>query len=418
MSQQIYDIADHFFRHEAGNLRAALTRVLGMAYLDVCEDVIQEAMYRALTKWSVGGIPPNPSGWIFRTAHNVAIDLIRRDKLFTDKAEQITAHLRRYYETEPSEALEEEIADNLLRMVFTCCHPELSEESRLVLTLKVVCSFHNKEIASALLKKRDAVERMVSRGKQKLQQLIDLENPPAGSDLQRRLTDVLRVVYLLFNEGYKASSGPQLIKEQLCLEAIRLARLLSEHPATALPATHALTALLLFHAARFPGRVNAEGQLLLLQAQDRREWDRDVIRDAQGYLNRASMGEQLSEYHLLAGIAACHAFAPDYGSTDWNLILDLYDQLVAGHRSPVVLLNRVVAVLQARGPAAAEQALGELAELPRMQSYYLYHMVCAEVALAAGAPEAAVAGLRTAQGLTRNEVEKTYIERRISDIKG
>lgn len=416
MEQKVEQITAHFFRHEAGNLRAALTRVLGMAYLDFVEDVIQEAMYRALTKWPVGGIPPNPSGWIFRTARNIAIDFIRRDKLFADKAEEIAQYMQNLYPDETGGMPEELIEDSLLRMVFTCCHPDLSPESRIVMTLKIVCSFHNREIAGALLKKQDAVEKMVSRGKQTLKQVIDLESSLQDHDIQARLEDVLQVVYLMFNEGYRATSGEKLIKEPVCLEAIRLARLLARHPASAKPQTHALVALLLFHASRFPSRVDQQGHLLLLQHQDRSEWDRDIMQDALEYLNRAATGEEVSVFHLLAGIAACHAYAPDYASTDWGMILGFYDLLIEFNSSPVILLNRVVAVLQVQGADAARSALKELEALPKINIYYLYYMVAAQIEFRSDRLDESIQLLEKAKSLTNNIVEKNHIQRKIDDL--
>ena len=414
MKDQAQQIADHFFRHEAGNLRAALTRVLGMAYLDFCDDVVQEAMYRALTKWPVGGVPPDPTGWIFRTARNIAIDHMRRDKLLANKTDEIRRHLMNLYDDSRGSVPEEVITDSLLRMVFTCCDPELSPEVRIVLTLKVVCSFHTKEIASALLKKQDAVERMVSRGKKKLKTVLNMDQALHSLDLQKRLGDVLQVVYLLFNEGYKATAGEKLIKTPLSLEAIRLAKLLAKHPATASPATHALTALLLFHAARFPSRVDAQGHLMLLELQDRSQWDQKIIADAFGYLNRSATGAAPSDYHLLAGIAACHAFAPSYEETDWALILDHYDLLLAQNDSPVLCLNRVVVLLKLKGAVAAKDALKALGQVPKIGNYYLYHMVVAEIAHSMGDLAEATAELELAKGLTNNAVEKAYIERKIS----
>ena len=417
MSDQSQQIADHFFRHEAGNLRAALTRVLGLKYLDLCEDIVQEAMLRALKTWPVGGVPPNPSGWIFRTARNIAIDHIRRDKLISSKVGTVTEHFRALYDEGTGHIHEGLIADNLLRMVFTCCDLELSPEARVVLTLKIVCSFHNREIASALLKKPDAVEKMVGRGKKRLQQVIDLERGLNDHSIESRLPDVLQVIYLLFNEGYKASRGPSLIKFPLCLEAIRLARLLSEHPLTGVPITHALTALLLFHAARFPSRIDEDGQLLPLEEQDRSEWSQEIIGEAQRFLNRSATGTLLSDYHLLAGIAACHAFATDYASTNWSLILDHYDLLAQTNDSPVILLNRIVAMREVKGEQAARAELDKLETLPRMGEYYLFHMVKARVLQAGGRVGAAVQSLSRAHSLANNAIEKQYIQMRIEVLK-
>lgn len=410
-AQNSAQIADHFFRHESSKLRAALTHVLGTQYLDLCEDVVQEALYRALSKWSVGGLPPDPSGWIFKTARNIAIDYIRRDKLFQGKADEIIHHLNQLNTEETYR--ETQIEDSLLRMMFACCHPELSVETQIIMTLKILCSFHNREIASALLKKESAIEKAVGRGKQKMREIVDLETIALDMDLDERLDNVLSAIYLLFNEGYKASTGEQLIKEAMVLEAIRLGRLLAGHPKTDQPRVNALLALLLFNSSRLSTRVSPEGDLLLLQEQNRTEWNKVLIEEGQKFLNKASVGEDISQYHLLAGISACHAFAEKFEATDWHLILSLYDLLVVENASPVFLLNRIVAILYVHG---AEDALVELVKLKKekqMAQYYLYYMVWAEVTKKLGQVNDSVDYLKQALELTNNETEKKYIQNRI-----
>ncbi len=379
--------------------------------MDLCEDVVQEAIYRALSKWSVSGLPPNPAGWIFKTARNIAIDHIRRDKLFQGKSAEILVHLNQFGEEETFQ--ETQIEDSLLRMIFACCHPELSSETQIIMTLKILCSFHNKEIGHALLKTESTIEKAVGRGKKKMRSLIDLDTVDAEMDIDERLDNVLHVIYLLYNEGYKASTGQILIKESLILEAIRLARLLANHSKTDLPKVNALLALLLFNSARLTTRVSKEGDLLLLQQQNRAEWNYNLIDEAQIYINKASVGDELSKYHLLAGISACHSYAKDFQSTDWHLILNLYEMLITQNQSPVFLLNRIVAVLYEKGP---EQALVDLQLLETeksITSYYLYYMVRAEVASKLGDRDSTLLNLEKALSLVNNEVEKKFIRLRI-----
>lgn len=412
--KQSAQIADHFFRHESSKLRAALTNVLGTQYLDLCDDIIQEAIYRALSRWSVGGLPPDPAGWIFKTARNIAIDYIRRDKLFQGKSQEIMYHLNQLDISGPYR--ETQLEDSLFRMIFACCHPDLSRETQLILTLKILCSFHNKEIASALLKKESAIEKAVSRGKQKMRNLVDLETLDSETDLEERLDHVLHAIYLVFNEGYKASTGDVLIKESLVLESIRLVRILLSNPKTNHPKVNALLSLLLFTSARFNTRVTEDGELLLLKYQKRSEWNQNLIAEGQHYLNQSSTGNSISQYHLLAGIAACHAFAPSFESTDWNLILDQYDLLVEQDHSPVFVLNRIVALLYAKGAKSAHEALKVLDQEKVISNYYLYYMVYAEVMNELNEKGDAIKYLAKAIELTENSIEKRYIRLRMEQI--
>lgn len=407
------EFTEYFFRHEASKLRAAMTRTLGYAYLDFCEDVIQEALYRALSKWSLTGVPENPSGWIFRTAHNIAIDMIRKDKLSTDKQKDVSSYLKLLIDDKEGVPNQEEIQDDLLRMIFTCSSPSLSESTQIVMTLKLLCSFHNKEIANALFKKNSAVEKTVSRGKQKLRSLLNEEAQMTDFYLGSRLDNVLHTIYLLFNEGYKASNGDQLLKESVCLESIRLARLLVANSKTNVPRARALLALLLFTAARFPSRVSSDGSIILLQYQDRSIWDQSLIFEAQEYLNQSAEENQLSKYHLMAGIAACHAYAKDFKSTDWNLIIEHYDMLLSMDPSFVYQLNRIVALLHAKQLEVAIKSFRELEPKPEMDSYYLYYMVKAEIAWYEKKGSESVDNLEQAKALTTNEVEKDFIDKLI-----
>ena len=338
-TSDISRLTDHLFRHEAGKLISVLTGIFGINRLQLAEDVVQEALIRALRTWPYTGVPKNPAAWLTQTAKNLALDVIRREKLFHDKEPQIIAFMEQW----PSESVadespmfESEIRDNRLRLMFTCCHPALSPEDQTALALKTLCAFSPAEISKAFLTTEAAIAKRLTRAKQKIRDERIPFEIPVGDELTRRLDAVLQTLYLLFNEGYKASSGEYLIREELCQEAIRMASLLAEHPAGNQPRTHALIALMLLNSARLPARTDTEGNILRLKDQDRSNWNHEKITRGMEHLTMSAAGNELTSYHLQAGIAACHCAAANYESTDWRKILALYDQLLEIDRSPIV----------------------------------------------------------------------------------
>src|SRR5438128_19644 len=277
---EISHLVAHFFRREAGKLISVLTRIFGINRLQLAEDVVQESLIRALRTWPYTGVPKNPAAWLTQTAKNLALDLIRREKLFHDKEPQIIAFIEQW----PSESVEHEspmfeneIRDSRLRLMFACCHPALSAEDQTALALRTLCAFSPAEIGKAFLTTEAAISKRLTRAKQKIRDENIPFEIPIGEELSRRLDAVLQTLYLLFNEGYTASSGDHLIKEELCQEAIRLASLLAEHQAGNQPRTHALVALMLLNAARLPARTDAEGNILRLKEQDRSIWNQVLI---------------------------------------------------------------------------------------------------------------------------------------------
>ncbi|HTO02399.1 MAG TPA: DUF6596 domain-containing protein, partial [Opitutus sp.] len=318
-------IVEHFFRHESGRLHGALTRLLGPGNLNLVEDVAQGALLQAMRTWSIGGVPPNPSAWITRVAINLARDTLRHRRMSFSKEPNIITHIEQMLpEAAPVGDGELEIRDDALRLMFVCCHPLLSSDAQVVLALKVLCGFSTSEIARAFLSSDAAIDKQLTRTKQRIRDANIAFEIPQGDELSARLDGVLAALYLLFNEGYKASAGEKLLREELCEEAVRLLALLVAHPAGATPRSHALLALMLFTAARFPSRVNDHGDLLRLDDQDRSQWDQGLISRGLFHLAQAAQGAELSEYHVQAGIAACHCLAPDYASTDWQRILRHY----------------------------------------------------------------------------------------------
>jgi RNA polymerase sigma factor (sigma-70 family) len=411
-------LADHLFRHEAGRLVSVLTGIFGFDRLHLAEDVVQEALVRALQTWPYYGIPKNPAAWLTQTAKHLTLDLLRREKLFQDKQPQITAFVEQWSDGSSDEApaLDGEIKDDRLRLMFACCHPSIPLEGQTALALKTLCGFSPGEIAKAFLTTEVAINKRLVRTRQKIRELEIHFEIPAGPELMERLDGVLQTLYLLFSEGYKASSGDRLVKEELCFEAIRLGSLLAEHPAGNQPGTHALLALMLLNAARLRGRIDAEGNLLRLREQDRAVWDANLIGRGMLHLARSAAGDEITAYHLEAGIAAAHC-AGDYASTDWPGILALYDRLVALNDSPIVALNRAVAIAEVRGPRAGIEAISAMRNRRSLESYYLLHAVLADFETRLGNFETAAAYLRTALRFTEVTSEQALLTERLRECE-
>jgi RNA polymerase sigma-70 factor (ECF subfamily) len=391
---------------------ATLTRIFGLENLTLAEDVVQEALARALQTWPFYGVPQNPAAWIMRASRNLALDVVRRQKVFRDKEAEIV-HLMERDSPAPDTAIlqEQEIADDRLRMMFVCCHPLIPPEAQISLALKTLCGFNPAEIAKAFLTTEAAIAKRLTRAKQKIREAQIAFEIPSGEELTRRLAGVLQSLYLLFNEGYKASSGDSLIREDLCREAIRLTSLLAEHPSGNQPRTHALLALMLLNAARIPTRLDDDGNLLRLQEQDRTRWDQPMIARVLHLRNRRPV--KRSPSIICAGIAACHCAAKDYTSTDWRQILELYDRLVEFNDSPVIALNRAVALAEVHGPQAGIEAVGAIQKLQSLESYYLLHAVLGEFESRLNHSHAAAAHFRKSLQLAEIKSERAFLSKRL-----
>ncbi len=413
---KVHQLADDLFRRESGKMVAILTGLYGPHRLQMAEDVVQEALIRALRAWPLSGPPDNPAGWLLRTAKNLAIDQLRRERNFEAKQPEIVAEL----DAGESAGAGEEggVHDDSLRLMFLCCHPALPQEIQSALALKTLCGFSPAEIAKAFLISEAAVAKRLSRARQRIRELALPFAVPEVNELPARLDAVLRTLYLLFNEGYKASAGDRLVREDLCLEAIRLTRLLTAHPATRTPRTHALLALMLLGAARLPARTDDAGNLLRLHEQDRAAWDPGMILLGIRQLGLSGAGDTISEYHLEAAIAACHSTAADDAATDWPRILALYDQLVLLTDSPVAALNRAVAVARVHGPQAGMDAVDSIANRASLEAYHLFHAIRGTLAADLGRLPEAVHDLRIAEGLTTVSSEREFIARRIREVEG
>ena len=360
-------LLEHLFRRQAGRIVAHLTRLLGPANLDLAEETVQEAMLRALQSWPYQGVPENAAAWLFRVAHNAAIDAVRRRRFTLDQEESTVAEIARAADTMPDRPdLDEHLRDEELRMIFMCCHPDIPRDAAVALSLKTVGGFSVREIARAFLADDAALAQRLVRAKRQIRDRALTLDLPAGAELPSRLDAVLDVVYFIFNEGYTAHEGDALIRSDLCSEALRLGQLIAGSP-LAEPRVHALIALMALQAARSPARVDQLGDLVLLEDQDRALWDRNLLALGFHHFDRSIAGDTASEYHVQAAIAVTHA----RGNADWAVILSLYDDLLALNPSPIVALNRAVAVAKVHGPAAALTAVEPLQHDPKLRDYYL-----------------------------------------------
>jgi RNA polymerase sigma factor (sigma-70 family) len=416
----ISQLTEHLFRVEAGKLVSVLTGVFGIDHLQLAEDVVQEALVRAFRTWPYYGIPKNPAAWITQTAKNLAYDLLRREKFFRERQTEIAISVEQWSADsgiDDSPSFETEIKDDRLRLMFACCHPLIAPESQTALALRTLCGFSPAEIAKAFLTTEAAIAKRLTRTRQKIRELGIPFEIPVGEEFSVRLDGVLQTLYLLFNEGYKASSGEHLVREDLCFEAIRLATLLAEHPLANQPRTHALVALMLLNTARLPARVDLDGNILRLKEQDRSKWSRPLIDRGIFHLAQAAAGDALSEYHIQAGIAACHCLAVDYASTDWPRILSLYDQWTTMSRSPVIALNRAVAVANLKGPAAGIEVVEAIQNRAELDSYYLLYAVLGEFEAQLHHPEAAAALFKRASQLTEVKSERVFLSKKARTVR-
>ena len=386
--------------------------MFGIHRLQFAEDVVQDAMIRALQTWPYYGVPVNPAAWLMQTAKNKALDVIRREKWFQDKLPEVTATLDDLTNSPDQFSHDDEIADNRLRLIFACCHPSIPLEDQTALALKTLCGFNIQEIASSYFTSEAAIAKRLTRAKQRIQEQQIAFEIPEGNDLFIRVEGVLRVIYLVFNEGYKASSGSCVVREDLCHEAIRLGTLLVSHPATDLPRTHALLALMWMNAARLKTREGESGNVLRLQEQDRTRWDHAMLGRGLLHFSHAAAGKELSEYHLQAGITACHCTAPDFASTDWARILAYYDRWLEMNASPVVALNRAVAVAEVHGPEAGLAAIQSLDGVASLAGYYLVDAVKGDLEERCGHFEKAASYFQSASEQTSLSAEKSFLKAR------
>jgi RNA polymerase sigma factor (sigma-70 family) len=412
----VNETSDHLFRRESGRMIATLTRIFGVHNLVLAEDVVQDAFCRALEVWKFRGMPENPSAWLMATAKNRALDVLRRERTARTFAPELGRMLDSEWtlkSTVDEQFEDAAIKDDQLRMTFTCCHPRLAEEAQVALVLHILCGFTVDEIAAAFVSGHAAVEKRITRAKKVLaasKKLFDVA-PPA--EFGARLPAVRRAIYLLFNQGYHGASAESAVRAELCQEAIRLSRVLLDHPLGRTPANHALAALMCLHASRLPARVDDSGNLRSLLDQDRSRWDRTLAAEGLRLLALAAEGPEASEYHIEAAIAAVHARAPRAEDTDWRTIVSLYDTLMTIRPSPIVALNRAIAVAQNEGAARGLEEIGSIDGRERLATYPFYPAAIGELELRLGRRESARERFRSALALARNPDERRFLETRI-----
>jgi RNA polymerase sigma-70 factor (ECF subfamily) len=404
---------EKFHREESGRILSTLIGLLGD--FDLAEEMLQEAYAVALQKWPSEGTPTNPRAWLISTARHKAIDRLRRNQRFERKAEEIakTSELA----TQPENDQEEEmLADDRLRLIFTCCHPSLPMEARVALTLRTVCGITTEEISRAFLVPLATMAQRLVRAKGKIREAGIPYRVPSNGELQDRLDGVLLVVYLIFNEGYLASSGDALIRRELCAEAIRLGRVLCSLLPNQAEA-QALLGLMLLHDSRRDARVSADGELILLEEQDRSLWHREQIQEGTELVESALRRGATGVYALQASIAALHANAETAKDTDWPQIAGLYDVLLRTHASPVVEVNRAVAVAMARSLEEGLALLDELEKRQELEDFHLLPAARADLLRRLGRTAEAAEAYRRALMLATNDIERRFLRRRLAEIE-
>ena len=412
-TNHIAKLVDHLFRHESGKMIAVLTRLLGIQNLQTAQDIVQDTLLQAMNTWSIHGTPENPSAWLYKVAKNKAIDFLRRHKKFNE----ITPKYAYLLQSELTRSntisqlfLDHEIQDSQLRMMFACCHPAIPAESQIALTLKTLCGLSTAEIAKAFLTTDDTITKRIYRAKEKIKaEGIELE-VPSGDQLPARINAVLKSLYLLFNEGYNSSHPEQLLREELCHEAMRLCLLLAQHPVAGFPRVNALLALMCFQASRFATRLDENNTIVLLKYQDRSKWSRPLIQKGFDYLDKAAEPFEVSPYHLEAAIASLHAAASSFEKTDWQSIYHLYEMLYQLQPNPVVAMNKAIASAYA---ISKQQALEELQQIKGLEQHHLYYSSIGEVYFELNQTGMAKDFFEKAISLTTSSAEKKLLQDKI-----
>lgn len=422
MNQAVHinSLTDQLFRNEAGKMVSVLTRIFGTENLQLAEDTVQDTFISAMQVWSVKGVPDNTAAWLFRAAKNKAIDILRKNKFstqidFTDPERTLLQSEYTLITVIDNFWEEEAIADDVLGMMFACCHPDIAEESQVTLILKTICGFTTAEIARAFVSSEDTISKRLYRTKEFFRFNKIKPAFPEPSQLGARTNAVLKTIYLLFNEGYNSTHAEQLIRKDVINQAMHLCGLLCNNTRTQLPQVFAAMALMCFHAARINSRIDEQGEIVLLSHQDRSKWDAVMISQGNDYLNRAAFGDEISSYHIEAAIAWEHCTASSLRDTNWHQILSYYDMLAAINPSSVVLLNRLTVVYRING---VEKTLSEISASPFRKEWeknYLYHSLMGDIY--AGSDKAVAAKFYTAAAaLTKSEAEKKLLSRKTAQL--
>lgn len=414
----VTQLTDHLFRHQSGKMIAVLTRIFGMHNLEMIEDVVQESFLRAMQTWTFNQLPDNPAGWLMQVARNRAIDIIRRQQHFQQYSQELASELQRETEHTVQHFFgEAEIADSQLQMIFACCHPALKEEDQVALTLKTVSGFGVTEIAHALFSNEAVIQKRLYRAKQFLKDNQIQLDIPAGHELTGRLDIVYTVLYLLFNEGYNSGNADELIRRDLCAEAMRLCFLLTQHKTGKQPTSFALLALMCFQASRFESRIDENNSIILLQHQDRSTWNKALIQKGYEFLTLSSQGPALTVYHLESAIAAEHALTASFAETNWQRMLLLYDMLLEQKRTAPVILNRAVVLAQLDQTNTAIQEIWNINNIDHLiNTQYMFSAVLGELYMQLGDDHNAGKFLQQALYLTTSLAEKKLITAKLEAL--
>jgi RNA polymerase sigma factor (sigma-70 family) len=400
---------------------AVLVKIFGTEHYALAEDVVQEALIQALESWKFGGIPNNPSAWLYRTARNKAIDLIRRKKheLSFDFSDPELQLLKSEYTLNMAMDgfwQEDHIKDDFLAMMFACCHPDISPENQITFILKSLCGFSTKEIARAFITSEDTISKRIYRTKEYFRKTKQRPQIPNIQEFPNRIEGVLQTVYLMFNEGYNSTQKDTLMRKDVIEQSMHLCQSLIDHPQTSIPESYALMSLMCFHAARVDSRVSAEGSLILLSEQDRSIWDQDLIKQGSEYMVKSASGNILSVFHIEAAIAYTHCLAQTYADTNWTDILSYYDMLLKVAPNVVTELNRAVAVLELKGPQKAMMAMKPLTKQIIFESYFPYHAVLGEIHQRMGNNELARNSFEQAFKCTFSKHEKDFMTQKLNSL--
>jgi RNA polymerase sigma factor (sigma-70 family) len=414
--EHINQLTDHLFREHSGKITAVLTRLFGLNQMDVVQDAVQETFEAALISWKFSGTPDNPAGWLMKVAKNKAISVLRRDSKsfslptsgFTQNFDQIAEEeLDRFF-------LPHEVEDSQLKLLLCCCHPGFSERNQVILTLNILCGFGIAEIAVALLMQEETVKKALARMKAELREQNSILLEPGLPRNEHHVSTVHTILYLMYNEGYKTTRAKEMINNDLCYEAIRLAKLLLRNDVALAEETQSLLALMFFNLARFPSRLSSEGEIITLAEQDRSKWNRVFIEEAYSYLNQATGTGKLNRFYLEAVIASLHCTANTFDQTDWKTIVFLYEQLEKIMNSPMVTLNKIVAQSYLHEPAMALEQMHHLKENPAIKNYYLLYATEGHLFLRMKRNKEAKEAFIKAQQLATSPLDRQFLKTKIA----
>ena len=415
-SQIIENRIDHLFRHESGKMISVIARIIGYDKVDEAEDIVQDTLLKAMQTWSIKGVPDNPEAWLYSVAKNKAIDEIRKNKNKVKYESEVSCLLYTDMSLIPTidkMFLDNEIEDSQLRMIFACCHPSMAIEYQIALVLKILAGFSSKEISRALLTNEETTNKRIYRAKKKLAEKNKELSVPIGEQAEERIHSVNRVIYLIFNEGYNATTGDRILREDLCFEALRLAELLTTNQRFRNDYTTSLLALIKCHLSRNKARFDSENNLVTLDKQDRRLWDREMMESAFIDMQKVKI-RTMNKYFLEASISATHCVGPSIEKTDWAMIVSLYDSLYRLEQSPYILLNKFIAISYYKSIGEAITLMKGITEL---ENYYLFHSTLSHLYKRDGNVEMAIKSLEKAVTLTENKQEIEHLRGKIEKLK-